>query len=111
VTTAIDLRSKKAGEEMTGASVELVAPSAVEIEMTPYERLLGDAMNGDPMLFGSENAVEASWRVVDPILDTKVRVLPYQKGAWGPKEATRITAKNGGWHDPVESSTTAGRPA
>jgi glucose-6-phosphate 1-dehydrogenase len=36
--------------------------------MDPYERLLGDAMRGDATLFAREDAVEAAWRVVEPIL-------------------------------------------
>src|SRR3546814_5204765 len=37
-------------------------------EKSPYERLLGDAIRGDAGLFTSDAAVEAAWRVVDPVL-------------------------------------------
>jgi glucose-6-phosphate 1-dehydrogenase len=56
-------------------------------EETPYERLLGDAMAGDGALFTREDAVEAAWEVVDPVLKKHHRVRPYKRGTWGPKEA------------------------
>ena len=37
-------------------------------EMDAYERLLGDAMAGDPTLFAREDYVEEAWRIVDPVL-------------------------------------------
>ena len=54
----------------SGEEVELLAPPrASATSMPPYERLLGDAMRGDATLFAREDAVEAPWRVVDPVLD------------------------------------------
>ena len=38
--------------------------------MAPYERLLGDAMQGDPTLFARQDTVEAAWRIVEPVLGT-----------------------------------------
>ena len=69
-------------------------------EMEPYERLLGDAMEGDAILFAREDAVEAAWRVVDPILGNATPVYEYEPGTWGPAEADRLAADIGGWHDP-----------
>ena len=112
VTTAVRVRSKRPGETMSGESVELSAVKQVPVEMLPYERLLGDAMDGDGTLFTSEDAVEAAWRVVDPILEKNAPVLPYEPGTWGPVEASALTARVGGWHDPRESTSTAsGRAA
>ena len=34
----------------------------------PYERLLRDALRGDPSLFTRDDSVEAAWRVIDPVL-------------------------------------------
>ena len=51
-------------------TVELAAvnqPSADEADA--YERLLTDAMNGDATLFVRQDAVEAAWVVVEPVLD------------------------------------------
>jgi glucose-6-phosphate 1-dehydrogenase len=62
-------------------------------------------MAGDPTLFGTEAAIEASWRVVDPLLAKRdVPVLPYRPGTWGPAEADALVAGDGGWHTPVSES-------
>jgi glucose-6-phosphate 1-dehydrogenase len=101
VVIGIDVRSKLPGEEMAGENVELLAVQDTSDDMEPYERLLGDAMKGDATLFTRQDAVEASWRVVDPVLGDRVPVQPYQPGTWGPAEADRIVAPAGGWHDPT----------
>ena len=69
--------------------------------MTAYERLLGDAMRGDPSLFAREDAVEASWRVVEPVLDgAAAPVHEYGPGEWGPPEAEKVI-QSGAWHNPA----------
>jgi glucose-6-phosphate 1-dehydrogenase len=68
--------------------------------MMPYERLLGDAMRGDATLFTREDEVEAAWRVVDPVLAEAPPVCLYEPRTWGPPEADRLVAPDGGWHDP-----------
>ena len=68
--------------------------------MTPYERLLGDALRGDRTLFGSEADVEAAWRIVDPILNRDEPLHEYDSGSWGPAEAERIATHSGGWIRP-----------
>jgi glucose-6-phosphate 1-dehydrogenase len=72
--------------------------------MAPYERLLGDALKGDQTLFASEDAVEAQWRIVDPVLSECTPLHGYQPGTWGPAEADRLTADFDGWIDPKASS-------
>jgi glucose-6-phosphate 1-dehydrogenase len=62
--------------------------------------LLGDAMKGDGALFTREDAVEAAWEVVDKVLKRHHRVRPYKRGTWGPKEADKLIAADGGWHNP-----------
>ena len=68
--------------------------------MLPYERLLGDAIRRDASLFSRKDAVEAAWRVVDPILDNATPAHEYEPNTWGPTEADRIIGGNGGWHNP-----------
>jgi glucose-6-phosphate 1-dehydrogenase len=102
VIIAIGARILKPGDEPpTLMPVEL---SAVRYpagdEMDPYERLLGDAMVGDAILFAREDAVEAAWAVVEPILGNVTPVHEYEPGSWGPAEADRLTADVGGWHNP-----------
>jgi glucose-6-phosphate 1-dehydrogenase len=68
--------------------------------MDAYERLLGDALKGDSILFAREDAVEAEWRIVAPILASTTPPHEYQPGTWGPIEADRLIDRSGGWHKP-----------
>jgi glucose-6-phosphate 1-dehydrogenase len=97
---ALAARVKLAGEEFIGEQRELYLSEEQTGEETPYERLLGDAMNGDGALFTREDAVEAAWVVVDRVLKHHHRVRPYKRGTWGPKEADTLIAADGGWHNP-----------
>ncbi len=72
-------------------------------EMDAYERLLGDAMDGDATLFAREDAVEAAWAIVDPILGDATPVHPYEPGTWGPRESDALTADFGGWRNPEKN--------
>jgi len=92
-------RIKRPGEAMTGEEAELVARHRRADEMEPYERLLGDAMRGDPSLFAREDSVEAAWRVVDPVLSVDTPLV-YEPDTWGPPEAAGIIAGGRGWHNP-----------
>ena len=56
-------------------------------EMDAYERVLGDAMQGDPTLFAREDYVEEAWRIVDPALARRTPLHAYAPGSWGPAEA------------------------
>jgi glucose-6-phosphate 1-dehydrogenase len=58
-------------------------------------------MAGDGALFTREDAVEAAWAVVEPVLKTHPRARPYQRFSWGPKQADAIVASHGGWHNPT----------
>ncbi|MGH9104122.1 MAG: glucose-6-phosphate dehydrogenase [Acidimicrobiales bacterium] len=64
-----------------------------------YERLLLDAMVGDPTLFIRSDEVDQAWRIVDPILaafeDGSVPLSHYDAGSWGPKEADRLLEVSG----------------
>ena len=86
---ALGARAKVPGEAMTGESVELVARHHSPGERAPYERLLGDAMEGDCDLFAREDTVEAQWRIVDPILGDRRRSMRMYR-APGPEEAHRL---------------------
>jgi glucose-6-phosphate 1-dehydrogenase len=101
VAIAVAVRSKTPGEAMTGQDIELVAARNTGDEMGAYERLLGDAMKGDPILFAREDTVEAEWRIVAPILDSTTAPHEYRAGTWGPAEAERLMDLPGGWHEPL----------
>ncbi len=94
-------RVKRPGPLMVPMPVEL---SAVKYnssdEMEAYERLLTDAMKGDQLLFVRQDAVEAAWAIVEPILGDCCPTEVYEPGTWGPPDARELAADIGGWHDP-----------
>jgi glucose-6-phosphate 1-dehydrogenase len=100
VCLSLTAQAKTPGEAMVGEEVTLVEHRQVGDEMKPYERLLGDALRGDRTLFGSEAGVEASWRIVDPILNSDQQAYEYDCGSRGPVEAERMAAGAGGWIEP-----------
>jgi glucose-6-phosphate 1-dehydrogenase len=96
---------KKRGEAMVGEPTELsILRPSTDDEMSAYERLLGDAIVGDASLFARQDAVEAAWAVVDPVLGDVTPIHTYEPGTWGPKDADRLTADVGGWAQPRASS-------
>ncbi len=101
VFISIGARTKVPGESMVGKGVELVACQHFGEKMSPYERLLSDAIRGDATLFAREDSVEAAWSIVDPILKNPTPVHEYEPDTWGPAEADRIIAGDGGWHNPT----------
>ena len=98
---ALAARVKQPGKAFVGEQHELVLLEEDAGEQSPYERLLADAMAGDPALFAREDAVEAAWRVVDPVLTAHPLALAYPQGSWGPPAADALIAAQGGWHNPV----------
>ena len=102
---ALAARVKLAGKEYVGDQQELYLSEEQAGEEAPYERLLSDAMAGDGALFTREDAVEAAWAVVEPVLKTHSRAHPYKRGGWGPKEADAIIAADNGWHNPTPQRT------
>ncbi len=92
------------GEEVGGHHVELLAseaPSADDIGA--YERVIGEALEGDPSIFAREDYVEEAWRIVDPVLATRQQVIEYEPGTWGPPLPPGLIPP-GGWCDPQPAS-------
>jgi glucose-6-phosphate 1-dehydrogenase len=81
-----------------GASFGQAGPDA-------YERLLLDAMLGDPTLFARRDEVETAWSLMQPVLDAwedlPVPVYPYESGTWGPGKADSLLRRdNREWRRP-----------
>jgi glucose-6-phosphate 1-dehydrogenase len=102
VSIALGARVKHRGARMVGEEIELFVCNVQDDEMEAYERLIGDAMRGDTTLFSRQDAVEAAWRIVDPIIGMKTPVHAYEPGSWGPREADAMIASVGSWHDPSD---------
>jgi glucose-6-phosphate 1-dehydrogenase len=67
---------------------------------TGYEILLYGALSGDRTLFSRSDLVDASWRIVQPILDAwasqPAADFPnYPSGSWGPKAASQLLEADG----------------
>ena len=95
VIVALGARVKKPGELMVGDPTELVAHYQPPDVMQPYERLLGDAADGDSTMFAREEFVEAAWRIVDPALGNATPLYAYEPGSWGPPELESIIRRPG----------------
>ena len=97
IAMAVSVTSPDGGERRRG--VEMVATRHPEPEeMEAYERVLTDAMAGDPTLFARQDYVEEAWRIVDPMLRNLAPVIPYEPHTWGPSDQGIVPAC--GWDDP-----------
>jgi glucose-6-phosphate 1-dehydrogenase len=97
----LTLMGKKPGAGWHPEVEELTFAQQPGSDMRPYDRLIGAALDGVRFPFARQDAVEAAWRVVDPILGGAVPVHPYARGSWGPKEADALLPNGDAWHDPV----------
>ena len=103
-TIALAARVKRAGKEFVGDQREFSLLEEEPGEQSPYERLLTDAMDGDGALFAREDAIEAAWAVVEPVLVEHPPVHIYEAGSWGPPAANHFIATDGGWRNPQPAS-------
>lgn len=83
-----------------GETVELFACRDRQGMIDAYDRLLSDAMAGDPLLFARQDEVEVAWRIVDPVVEATSPPEIYEPGSWGPAAADGLAASIGGWHAP-----------
>ena len=67
---------------------------------TAYEVLLDAALRGVSSHFARQDAVEETWRVVQPLLDSPPPVEVYEPGSWGPAAADDLVTDYGGWRSP-----------
>jgi glucose-6-phosphate 1-dehydrogenase len=94
------LQAKTPGEHLDSEDVNLTVDFAAALgeRQDAYERLLGDALAGNPRRFARQDVVERTWRIVQPMLDDPGPVFPYARGSWGPPEADALVP--GGWYPP-----------
>jgi glucose-6-phosphate 1-dehydrogenase len=95
------LQAKTPGEHMDSEDVNLTVDFAAALgeRRDAYERLLGDALAGNPRRFARQDVVERTWRIVQPALADPGPVFPYERGSWGPPEADALVP--GGWSPPI----------
>ena len=103
VSIGLGVRTKEPGEEMRGRASELLMCDDEGGRMDAYERLIGDALRGDPTLFARQDSIEEAWRIVDKVIhraDGSDSPRPYEPGGFGPVEAEKLAEEYGGWHNP-----------
>jgi glucose-6-phosphate 1-dehydrogenase len=102
VTLAFGMNVIAPGQETVSQTDEMVVSQHPRAgEMDAYERVLGDAMAGDPTLFAREDYVEEAWRIVDPVLKANTPITEYDPQTWGPSEVEQKVSPVGGWQNPI----------
>jgi glucose-6-phosphate 1-dehydrogenase len=99
----LTLAGKKPGAGWLPEVQDLTFTEHPGADMRPYDRLIGAALNGERWLFAQQEAVEAAWRVVDPVLldpPSPVPVVRYERGTWGP-DSSALLPPGETWYDPV----------
>ena len=97
---ALTLVGKKPGAGWSPEVQDLTFIQHEGADMRAYDRLIGAALNGERWLFAQQDAVEASWRVVDSVVGDTGPVIPYARGTWGP-DASFLLPAGETWHDPA----------
>jgi glucose-6-phosphate 1-dehydrogenase len=106
---SIMIRAKRPGPSIVVDSIPLDFNYSQFGEQSPatgYETLLHDCMIGDMTLFHREDSVDASWRIINPILDVWGALPPrdfpdYAAGSWGPESANKLLSRDGRvWENP-----------
>jgi glucose-6-phosphate 1-dehydrogenase len=101
--------AKRPGEKMRLQPVDLgldLTDSFKSRRLDAYERLLGDAIQGNLTLFMRRDEVDAAWQWIDPIRAAWDADLdgprPYVAGSWGPAAAASLIARDGyEWHEEI----------
>jgi len=70
------------------------------MELSAYEWVLLDCMQGDQMLFTSQDWVERTWSLLTPVIEkleqtvTAETIPLYAAGSAGPPEAARLLSRD-----------------
>ncbi len=95
------LMSKKGGaDELQRVHLDLLFGDQAGEQPDAYERLLDDALRGDPALFPDMHAIDETWRIVQPLIDDPCPLETYPRGTWGPEAASDLVKAHGGWREP-----------
>jgi glucose-6-phosphate 1-dehydrogenase len=96
------VQAKAPGDRMVSTPLDLSVSHGEVFGERPeaYERLLGDAIDGDARFFARQDGVEEAWRVVEPVVKHPLGVELYERGSWGPHEADDMVEPFGGWYAP-----------
>ncbi|MEE9414559.1 MAG: glucose-6-phosphate dehydrogenase [Acidimicrobiales bacterium] len=99
-TITISLQAKVPGSEMVSRAIDLSLEYGEALggdSPDAYERLIHDALIGDPRLFARQDGVEEAWRIIEPLLANPNPVAMYPKGTWGPSQADSVLPGEACW--------------
>jgi len=97
---SMTMQAKAPGQEMRAEGLDLTVDYGEALGgdgPDPYERLIGDAIDGDPRLFARQDSVEEAWRIVEGVLDGSAPVHEYERGSWGPRFADALLPAGHCW--------------
>jgi glucose-6-phosphate 1-dehydrogenase len=95
------LIAKKAGEDaLHRVHLDMLFDQQDSEQPEPYERLLRDALRGNSQQFPNFDAIDQTWRIVQPLIDDSPPVEEYEPGTWGPESASHLLTGHGGWRTP-----------
>jgi glucose-6-phosphate 1-dehydrogenase len=100
----LTVQAKTPGDQIDSQPVDLSVDFAAALgeRKEAYERLLGDAIAGNPRRFARQDIVEEAWRIMEPVLDQPGAVHTYEPGSWGPPQANALLQQGTYWHDPSQ---------
>ena len=101
------VEAKEPGAEtLRQVHLDLLFTQQLGAQPTPYERLLGDALTGNRQRFTDQDAIDQTWRIVQPLLDEPAELRAYEPSSWGPDAANRLVDGHGGWRTPWSPPST-----
>lgn len=102
VIVAVGMLIMAPEEDMQSVMSEVQGnPTPFPNEKDAYERVLTDAMAGDPTQFARQDYVEDAWKIIDDYLASDCPVFEYEPGSWGPDNVDELIVPPGGWSNPV----------
>lgn len=112
ISLKIGMKVPGAGFEVKRVAMDFTYDQLGDIVINDaYARLIDDCIQGDPTLFTRNDAVEASWRFLDPILKywknhKEVPLYGYPAGTWGPQESDKLMHEHEAeWTNPYKNLT------
>jgi glucose-6-phosphate 1-dehydrogenase len=96
ITMQFGLKTPGAGYNVKQVMMDFKYSDLADIYIpSAYERLILDCMLGDSTLYIRGDAVEATWKFIDPILNEiqqnpNFKIIEYPSCSWGPPEAVEL---------------------
>ncbi|MEX1125740.1 MAG: glucose-6-phosphate dehydrogenase, partial [Acidimicrobiia bacterium] len=94
---SLSMQAKVPGPEMVSGPVDLHLHHDRTSGGDAYDKLIGDALRGDPGLFARQDGVAEAWRIVESVLTDRSPVVSYERGSWGPAAADRLLGSDTEW--------------